>query len=234
MKKVIIYVGCAIVLIVGIGMVVLYNMGDRIFDEVIRSQLESIDLTEEPTGDSGNTAQVDGNAAVSQQSAGANEQGNNSAGQTPDGSKTAGDSQKSDPNATGGKAGSSEGSSGNTGKTTGKTDTTASGKTTGATKQTGEKPAGSGTDNKTILPDTEKITVDKINEVKDKVSAADKMEAAALVLKRLSTDEINMLTKMLAGGLTPEEKAQAEKLAYSKFTKDEIEKIRNMYLKYME
>ncbi len=72
----------------------------------------------------------------------------------------------------------------------------------------------------------------QVNEIKDEVSASDKITAAALAIKRLSSSDINTLKGMLAGGLSEEELSKAKALAYARFTKDEIAQIKEMYARY--
>lgn len=78
------------------------------------------------------------------------------------------------------------------------------------------------------------ISAKKIKEVKDSVETADKMKAASLVLKRLSASDINMLIKMAEGGLSQKDKKKAIELVYDKFTEDEVKEIKAMYAKYMK
>lgn len=77
------------------------------------------------------------------------------------------------------------------------------------------------------------MTPEKIKEIKDRVSAADKMTAATLVLKRLKQSDISELIKMLEGGITADEKERAKRLVYERFTADEAEEIKEIYRKYM-
>lgn len=79
----------------------------------------------------------------------------------------------------------------------------------------------------------QEVTVEKMNEVKDKVTVQDKVAAAAMVMGKLSSSEINKLKGMLSGGLTKEEKEEAKKIAFSNFSNEEIKQIKEMYSKYM-
>lgn len=77
------------------------------------------------------------------------------------------------------------------------------------------------------------LSAEKLNEVKKKITAQDKMTAAAIVMSKFSTGDIKELKDMLAGGLTEEEKEKAQKMALDKFTSEDIEKFKEMYNKYM-
>lgn len=77
------------------------------------------------------------------------------------------------------------------------------------------------------------ITVEKMKQIKEEVTAKDKVSAATLVMSRLSPSEINQLKSMAAGGLTSEEKQKAISIAYSHFSGEEIKQIKEMYKKYM-
>ncbi len=79
----------------------------------------------------------------------------------------------------------------------------------------------------------DRITPDKIKQIKDRVSAADKMKAGTLVLKRLNPSDIDELIKMLENGITKEELERAKKLVYERFTADEVAEIKKIYRKYM-
>ncbi len=81
--------------------------------------------------------------------------------------------------------------------------------------------------------DTRVFTPEKIVQVKNKVSTVDKIEASALALKRLSLSDINELISMISGGVTREEKERAKQIAYSRFSEEEIKKIKEMYAKYI-
>lgn len=94
-------------------------------------------------------------------------------------------------------------------------------------------------ENQTLIPGNKdivrenRIPPEKIKEIKDRVSAADKMKAGTLVLKRLDPSEIDELVKMLEGGVTREELKKAKELVYERFTADEIAEIKEIYRKYM-
>jgi hypothetical protein len=73
----------------------------------------------------------------------------------------------------------------------------------------------------------------QINEIKDKVSASDKINSAALLLKRLSKSDIEELKDMLSGGVDSTEKERAKEILYRRLTDQEIETVRNIYQKYI-
>lgn len=77
------------------------------------------------------------------------------------------------------------------------------------------------------------ITLSKMKEVKEQVTAQDKISVAAMVTSKLSTGEIDKLKDMVSGGLTAEEKAEAKRIAFSNFSTDEIKKIKEIYYKYI-
>ncbi len=77
------------------------------------------------------------------------------------------------------------------------------------------------------------ITKEKLESIKNKVTAADKVSIANFVLKKLSKEDIKELTAMVAKGLTSEDKERAKQIAYSRFNKDEIRTIMDLYAKYM-
>jgi hypothetical protein len=78
------------------------------------------------------------------------------------------------------------------------------------------------------------ITKDKLENIKEAVTPSDKMAAATLVLGKLSKSDINHLTQLSTGGITSEEKEEMKKIVYSRFTAAEVEQIKEMYIKYMK
>jgi hypothetical protein len=77
-------------------------------------------------------------------------------------------------------------------------------------------------------------TVEQMNKIKDKVTAADKISSAALLVKRLTPADIQELKNMLAGGISAAEKKRAKEIMHQRFTKDEIAYIQDMYDRYMD
>lgn len=86
----------------------------------------------------------------------------------------------------------------------------------------------------TSTPDPNTITASQLEAAKSKITANDKVSIANLVLKKLTSADIQELTNMLSGGLTPEEKKRAKQIAYSRFTQDEISAIYELYTKYVQ
>jgi hypothetical protein len=90
------------------------------------------------------------------------------------------------------------------------------------------------TENELSNPDIEsQITSEKIEEIKNRVSQSDKLKATNIILKNLSTDEINELRGMIGGSITSAEKTRAKEIIYKNLSEDEINEIKNMYLKYL-
>ncbi|TYP52420.1 hypothetical protein [Thermosediminibacter litoriperuensis] len=95
---------------------------------------------------------------------------------------------------------------------------------TPAKSEKSKKPSGS-TPGKT----TEDISIDEISK---NISFSDKRRILRLVAGRLTGNDIKYLLGLLKGGLTESEKEEAVKLAFSRFTPEEIEEIRALYKKY--
>lgn len=94
-------------------------------------------------------------------------------------------------------------------------------------------------DSTTIQPNQSSIpsiqlTKEKLENAKDEITPTDKMTAAKMVLQKLSQSDIDTLTKIAAGGITAEEKAQIKAIVYSRFTQQEINEIKAMYTRYMK
>lgn len=78
------------------------------------------------------------------------------------------------------------------------------------------------------------ISKEKLEEIKESITPSDKIVAAALVLAKLDQSDIKELTDLSVGGITSEEKEKMKTIVYSRFTEEEIEKIKGMYIKYMK
>lgn len=76
------------------------------------------------------------------------------------------------------------------------------------------------------------ITEKQAEEIKENVSAKDKIAVSMMVISNLSTEDIQYLTGLLANGLTASEKAAAKSLCYKRFSHEDIEKIHSLYKKY--
>ncbi|MDI6600514.1 MAG: hypothetical protein QME46_01870 [Thermoanaerobacteraceae bacterium] len=69
--------------------------------------------------------------------------------------------------------------------------------------------------------------------IEKNVSIEDKREALKLVMSKLTNKDISFLISLAKGGLTGKEKDEAVKLAYKRFTPEEINKIKALYNKYI-
>ena len=77
-------------------------------------------------------------------------------------------------------------------------------------------------------------TPEQIADISGSVSASDKLSASLLVLSKLSSEDISYLYGLMEGGLTSEEKAAAKELCFSRFTDEEVELIYDLYKKYTQ
>jgi hypothetical protein len=77
------------------------------------------------------------------------------------------------------------------------------------------------------------LSTNEVESIKASVTASDKLAASALVLSKLSGEDIAYLTGLLKDGLTKEEKEAAKQLCFARFGKEDIEKIYALYKKYM-
>lgn len=206
LKKIIIIIVAALLILGGTAIAALYYLGDRIIEEVIR---DDINLS---ANESGQAVQIDETRSYTDVPSGAAEDNTDIS------------TEATHPTAIQ--------------QTNGESQTTqaAGGDSIPAAKfQKNHNKDGNGNSTKsTTEAKTVVINNDKIVEIKNEVTTEDKLAAAALVLKRLSVNDINELKDMMAGGLSEEEKARAKQLAYSRFTADELAKIKEMYSKYMK
>jgi hypothetical protein len=68
--------------------------------------------------------------------------------------------------------------------------------------------------------------------IKRKAPVSEKVSLATLVLSKLSPSDISELKGMLKDGITAEEEARAKQILYSRFTAEDIERIKEAYIKY--
>lgn len=226
MKKVIIVVLAVIVVIAGIGLAALYFIGDRIIDRIIEAELGSIESQIDDALNDAVDSNLDDTLAADPENlddAGGERISDESGTQKPDNNTSDynGKKQNTELNQNNGKENQS---SGEAAQRESKPETQEGASKTPAD---GAKPEQNSEDK------TTKITTEKMKEIKDKITASDKIEAGALVLKRLTTSDIDILTKMVQGGLTKEEEKKAKQIAYERFTAEEIKKIKEIYRKYM-
>lgn len=79
----------------------------------------------------------------------------------------------------------------------------------------------------------EQIVREKAAEIEKSTPQSERSEMMRLITSRLSPSDISYLTGLLKDGLTKEEKKAAKKLAYERFTPEEIKKVREYYKKYI-
>lgn len=70
------------------------------------------------------------------------------------------------------------------------------------------------------------------NGAENKVSATDRAQVIALVSRKLSSADIKRLKRLAEGGVTPQEKKEAKEIVLSKFSSDEVNRLKEIYRKY--
>ena len=218
MKKAVIIVVAALLVLSGLTITVLYYIGDRMVDSVMDSEIDSL-LEEQPSSGTGASGTGTSGTGGTQS-------------QTPDTELPPGLSEITP---TGGDKPVEDGSPNKAGDP----DNTGAANNNEAAppKNSDAKGNGSSTDEqKDEKKPEEKVqyTVEAMKEVKEKVTATDKISAAALLVKRLSSADIKELQSMLPGGVNTAEKKRAMEIVYQKFTQDEIKAIKELYGKYMD
>lgn len=234
MKKAIIIVVAALLVLSGLTVTVLYYIGDRMVDSVMDSEIDSL-LEEQPssgtdasgtgTSGTGGTQSQTPNTELPPGLSEITPTGGDKLSEArdqKDGDKPAGDgspNKAGDPDHTGAANNNEAGLPNSNEK-----NSDAKGKDSGSDEQKDEKKP------------EEKVqyTVEVMKEVKEKVSATEKVSAAALLVKRLSSADIKELQSMLPGGVDTAEKKRAMEIVYQKFTQDEIKAIKDLYGKYMD
>ena len=69
-------------------------------------------------------------------------------------------------------------------------------------------------------------------EIPPEVTEEDKVLAMRMITQKLTFSDIQLLMSMYDGGLSAKEREDAKKMAYEKFTPEEIEVIKELYEKY--
>ena len=226
MKKIILSVAVAVFLLAGIALLVMYNMGDRLIEEAIKSELQAEDnYMDQIENGSGKIEQIDG---------GSNKEELN-AQQT-----SSEETNKADEENNPAKEDSITDDTMDKATSPGAIEATPSAvannkaaESRQSVKET-EKPSPSPVLQETVPEEATGVTSDKISDIRSEVSASDKITAAAMVLKRLSASDVKELKDMLSSGLSPEEMKRAKEIAYAKFSEEELKKIKDMYEKYMQ
>lgn len=90
-----------------------------------------------------------------------------------------------------------------------------------------EEPAENAEETKQLV-----IQEQKVKEIIGSIAPQDKVEAAVLLLKRLTPRDIAELKSFMAGGITAEEKEKAKHIIYLRFSEEEVKRIKEWYSKY--
>lgn len=236
-----------LLVLAGLAVAALYYIGDRMVDSMVDSEIDSL-LEEEPSDDidASGTGESDKSVMPSQSESG-----------TADDGSDAGLSSKSAEIPTAGEDGDklsgAEDRNGGDGKSKGdKPVNDGSGNEAVGPKDSGSQgnaalpdsnEKNSGNNGNSSVSDEqndkqkseEKVqySVEVMKDVKEKVTATDKISAAALLVKRLSPSDIKELQGMLSGGVNTAEKKRAKEIVYQRFTQDEIKTIKELYAKYL-
>lgn len=78
----------------------------------------------------------------------------------------------------------------------------------------------------------EDISTGDLERIKSKASLTDKIRAGSIVLKNLSSADIQEIKDMSKDGVTPEEKAKIKDKIETKFPQKDIDELKSMYDKY--
>lgn len=96
-------------------------------------------------------------------------------------------------------------------------------------KESSENRASDTGDNETSL----KYSSQQVREIKDAISAEDKMAVSKMVLSKLSAHDIKYLNELIKGGLTESEKMTVKKICFARFSEEDIKRIYAFYKKYI-
>lgn len=211
MKKVIVISVAILLVISGVAIAALYYIGDKMVNTLMDSEINAI-LDEKPIASSSSEPSATSASSESPETT-----------PSPESSGTT-SIDRSNQNV----------AIGNETDTLDNTDETEKAKE--EAKSPVKNPAGQNT---TPQPNKQKpigksnYTIDEMKKAKEDVTATDKISSAALLIKRLSSDDLNELKNMLPGGVNEKEKKRAKEIVYLRFTAEEVKTIWNMYMKYM-
>ncbi|MDR6878337.1 hypothetical protein [Bacillus sp. 3255] len=76
------------------------------------------------------------------------------------------------------------------------------------------------------------ITTEKAKVVEDSISVKEKVAVTSVLLKKLSSSELQLLAKLAGGGLTVEEKKSAKEIILNKLSEDEYNQLIQIAAKY--
>lgn len=80
--------------------------------------------------------------------------------------------------------------------------------------------------------DSTSSSQEQLEQIKEKISAADKVYLTSTVLTKLDPSTVQDLLKMAEGGLTGEEAQKAEIIIKQNFSAEELQKLQGLYAKY--
>lgn len=241
MKKKLITSAVVLVILAVVTMTILYFVGDRMIDSIFESEIEAQLNEEKPSADeSGKNEQNTETAKESDEED--NDTENNGEvpidGETVNnlGDKKTGTSAVIDNNSSKSVTGTKNADGAEkaeNGSKAEKSDKVKPLKAQADEKQAEPQKNEAGDKNEQELVAKTNFTADDLNEVKSKVTAADKISVAAMLLKKLSASDINELKSMLPGGISAAEKQRAKAIVYKRFNEDEIKIIIDIYMKYV-
>lgn len=76
------------------------------------------------------------------------------------------------------------------------------------------------------------ITTEKVEEIKESLSATDKMYLTSSIIGKLDKDMISSVTEMSADGFSQEELSEVKQILSQKFSEEDINKLKDLYSKY--
>ncbi len=79
----------------------------------------------------------------------------------------------------------------------------------------------------------EEIINRAVEKVESSISRSERNEMASLIRSKLSASDISYLLGLMSGGLTPDERNAALKIALSRFSKEEVKRVQSFYHKYL-
>lgn len=76
------------------------------------------------------------------------------------------------------------------------------------------------------------ITKKDIQEIKNNITASDKIFIASKVVSKISPEEMTQFKAMASDGLTTNEKSNIRSIVYSRFNSEDISRLKEIYYRY--
>ncbi|MCS7459900.1 hypothetical protein N0M98_07070 [Paenibacillus doosanensis] len=100
------------------------------------------------------------------------------------------------------------------------------------TKSGSSEKSGQETDSTEGMKYSPEVSSDKAKTVEQSITAKEKAQILSVLIRKLSTDELQLFVKMASNGISVEEKKEAKKIILQKLTEEEYDQLISIAAKY--